>query len=103
VDVKFLIGEGIAHAKAAKDGKGGPCSWDALTCGCLIFDAEFLIGEGIAHAKPRQEYRVEPLTLLRSVSVNLAELRSALGTLRNSKCENVGKCECRNVVLWLEA
>ena len=40
----------------------------------------------IAHAKPRQEprpgrgrYGVKPLTLLRSVSVNLAELRRAPG------------------------
>jgi len=28
-----------------------PRQRDALTRGCLIFDAEFLIGEGIAHAK----------------------------------------------------
>jgi len=69
----------------------------------LILNVEFLIGEGIAHAKPRQDYGVEPLTLLRSVSVNLAELRRALGTRRDSKCENVGKCECQNVVLKLEA
>ena len=76
---------------------------DTLTRECLILNVEFLIGERIAHAKPRQEYGVDPQTLLRSLSVNLAELRRALGTLRNSKCENVEKCECRNVVLKMEA
>jgi hypothetical protein len=44
---------------------------------CLILNVEFLIGERIAHAKAAKD-------------------------VRNSKCENVGKCECRNVVLWLE-
>jgi hypothetical protein len=41
-----------------------------------------LIRGGIAHAKPRQEYGVE--------------------SQRNSRCENVGKCECQTVVLKLE-
>jgi len=56
-------------------------------CGTrLRVDVEFLIGEGIAHTKPRQEYGVDPQR-----------------TERNSKCENVGKCECQNVVFKLEA